>query len=113
HDHQRSEATFTHPAPRFEGVADGVGGAAIEINATLEHRLIARHEARQFLGARCRVDAADQQPLAAPSGEKLDSVADAFTTARERDNGVGRTLKAWFHLRNLGGVPEETADEGD
>ena len=92
-DDQRAEAAALRPVPGLDRVAERVQ-RTIEIDAAADHRAEFGVEARYLARGGGRVDAADQQALAAAGGEQLDRVGDARGAAGEHDDAVGIAMRA-------------------
>ena len=76
------------PAPGLDRIAERVE-RAVEVDAAAHHAGEFRIEASDFPDRGGAVDAADQQPLAAPGRQQLDRVGDARGAAGQRHDAVG------------------------
>ena len=101
HD-QRFEVAFMRPAPCLRGIAAGVDGGIVEIDAAIEQRLALRHGTGDFAGAAGRMHPGDQQPLAVARGQQFHRVRDARGAARQNDDAVGPAFRLHLDTADLG-----------
>ena len=87
---QRTHLAAFDPTLGFDGVADGIAGLIVHVDAAIEQFAVLRQRIGETFGRSRSIDAGDQQPLGAAIGQKIDSVGYALGAAGQRDDAIGR-----------------------
>jgi len=108
-DDQRLEAAGFRPAPGLDGIAKGVGGGMIDIDAAGKPTLMLRHEPRDLDRPRGWIDATDEQPLAAAGGEQIERIVDPKRPASQGHDSVSVADRYALFSLDLMDEPQKAA----
>ena len=83
----------------------------VDIDAAGEPALMLRHQPRDFARPRRRIDAADQEALAAAGGQQIERIVDPERPAGQRHDAVGIARGRNLGHRHLVDEPKKSAAE--
>ena len=111
HDQQRGEAVGLRPAPRLDGIADGVAGALAEIDAARQDGSHIASFAGDLVPPGLLVNAADQKPPAAAFGQQAKPVRQTLRAARQHHDAVSALRVARLERGDRAAEPDKVGNQ--